>query len=400
MMGFLVQRNIFLLAVSQALVLSSTTMSMAVGAIVGKALAPSAALATVPVALMLVGTALFSVPAGRLMQRHGRRVGFMTGAAIGLVGSLAAALAIQEKSLLVFSLGLFLVGTYQSFGNFYRFAAADAADATNASRAISLVVSGGLFAAFLGPQLAEWGRNIVSGKSYLGAYLLQAGLAGAAVLILGFLTIPRRSGKTAGRRTLPVSRILERPGLYVAIIAGAVSYALMSALMITTPLAMLGDGHAQSSATPVIQWHVVGMFAPSFITGTLIRRWGAPTVILAGFSLIAVNIFIAMSGTSFWAYLTALALLGVGWNFAFIGSTALLTQSARPNQLARVQSLNELFVFGLTALAGLSAGWIFTKLGWNGLNLVALPIVVLALLIVSVYTLSRRGKLARLQAAS
>nr|WP_281686622.1 MFS transporter [Pseudomonas citronellolis] len=370
--------------------LSSSSMSLAVGAIVGKTLASNAGWATLPVALMMVGTALASIPAARLMQHLGRRIGFAIGATLGLIGNLIAAIAIFHESFILFSVGLFLIGIYQGFGNFYRFAAAEVVDITHAGRAISLVVSGGLLAAFLGPQLAEFGRALVSSRIYMGSYLIQAVLAITAIIALLFILIPTHPRQNTKRRTVSTSKILIRPNMLVAIAGGAISYSVMSTLMITTPLAMIDGGHAHSSVTPVIQWHIIGMFAPSFFTGPLIRRWGASKIMIAGFSLILLNIAISVSGNHFWTFFSALLLLGVGWNFAFIGATALLTQSTKSHHLSRVQSANEFLVFGLTAAAGLSAGWLFNAFGWATLNFLILPVIVLALLIVSAFELYRK----------
>lgn len=366
-----------LLAMAQSLVMSSTVMSMTIGGIVGKELAPTQSVATVPVATMMIGTALASIPAASLMQRFGYRLAFSLGAAVSLIGNLVIAWAIARSSFALLTLGFILLGVYQGFGNFYRFAVVDAVDASHAARAISLVVAGGLLSAFLGPLFAQWGRDIVDAGAYAGSYLIQAAMSAVAIAVLSLLsiktTVVRKPARSAG---LPM--ILGQPNLLVVVAAGAIAYAVMSMLMIATPLAMLGDGHAVASVTPVIQWHAVGMFAPSFFTGSLIQRFGPYRIVLAGYVLMVVNVLIAISGTSFAAYFSALLLLGVGWNFAFIGATALLAVSTKPRYLRKVQAVNEFAVFGLTALAGLSSGWVLSAFGWTALNLVALAAVLWA----------------------
>ncbi|CAB3831958.1 Riboflavin transporter RfnT [Achromobacter mucicolens] len=311
------------------------------------------------------------------MQRFGYRLAFSLGAAVSFIGNLVIAWAIARSSFSLLTLGFILLGVYQGFGNFYRFAVVDAVDASHAARAISLVVAGGLLSAFLGPLFAQWGRDIVDAGAYAGSYLIQAAMSAAAIAVLSLLsiktTVVRKPARSAG---LPM--ILGQPNLLVVVAAGAIAYAVMSMLMIATPLAMLGDGHAVASVTPVIQWHAVGMFAPSFFTGSLIQRFGPYRIVLAGYVLMVVNVLIAISGTSFAAYFSALLLLGVGWNFAFIGATALLAVSTKPRYLRKVQAVNEFAVFGLTALAGLSSGWVLSAFGWTALNLVALAAVLWA----------------------
>jgi predicted MFS family arabinose efflux permease len=372
------RRNVALLACSQAAMLSAIVMSMAVGAIVGAALAPDKGLATLPIAAMVVGTAIASLPAAMLMRRRGRRTGFLLGASLGVAGSLLAAYALHRQSFGVFVIGHLLLGSYQGFANYYRFAAVEAVDAARASKAISWVVAGGVVAAFLGPQLGQWGRDWIAGDLFVGAYLAQAALGVLALAMIAQLRLaPVAVGQGGDAR--PLREIVAQPALRASILGAAIGYAVMIMVMTATPLAMIGCGLPGSDVTPVIQWHVAGMFVPSFFTGSLVRRHGAPRVMQVGFVLLLGHVAVALTGLEFLHFLSALVLLGVGWNFAFIGGTALLTQAYRPSEQTRVQAVNEFVVFGLVALASLSAGWVYDRFGWVALNLAVVPLLVMAL---------------------
>jgi predicted MFS family arabinose efflux permease len=376
------QRNVLILAASQALMLSAVVMSMALAAIIGGALSPDKGLATLPIAVMVIGTALASLPAAVFMRRHGRRAGFLLGAVLGVAASLVCVAALRQGSFALFVCGHLLLGSYQGFANYYRFAAVEATDPQRASRAIAWVVGGGLVAAFLGPQLGQWGRDWVDGEAFVGSYLAQAALTLAALALLAFVRLAPVP-KAAPGEARPLSTILAQPALRASILGAAVGYAVMIMVMTATPLAMLGCGLPGSSVTPVIQWHVVGMFAPSFFTGALIRRHGAPRVMQAGFVLLLGHVAVNLSGVEFLHFLSALVLLGVGWNFAFVGGTTLLTQAYRPAEQMKVQAANEFAIFGLVAAATLSAGWLYDRFGWTALNLAVVPLLVVALLVVA-----------------
>lgn len=378
------RRDVLLLATSQALALSAVVMSMALGAILGGTLAPDNSLATLPIAAMVIGTALASLPAALLMRRSGRRIGFLFGAALGLGGSLLCALALQRGSFTLFVLGHLLLGGYQGFTNYYRFAATEVTAPSHAGKAIAWVVGGGIVAAFLGPQLGQWGRDWIAGQSFVGSYLAQAALSLLALGVLSQIRLKPVSAAVAGAVvgavvgvTRPLRQVLAQPALLLSIFGVTVGYAVMVMVMTATPLAMLGCGLPGSSVTPVIQWHVLGMFAPSFFTGTLIKRYGAPRIMQAGFALLLGHVLVALSGVGFLQFLSALILLGVGWNFAFIGGTALLTQTYLPAEQMKVQAVNEFIIFTLVALASLSAGWIQNRFGWATLNVAVIaPLIV------------------------
>lgn len=371
--------NILILALGQALALSAIVLSVTLAAILGAMLAPDKGLATLPVAAMVIGTAIASLPAARLMRQRGRRPGFMLGALLGIGGSLLCALALHQSSFAVFVLGHFLLGAYQGFANYYRFAAVEAAGPAQAGKAISLVIAGGIVAAFLGPQLGLWGRDWIGGEIFAGSYLAQGVLSLAALLLLARLRLPQAVAAQSGSAR-PLREIVSQPVLQVSIFGAAIGYAVMIMVMTATPLAILGCGLPGSSVAPVIQWHVVGMFAPSFFTGSLIRRYGAPRIMQVGFVLLLAQVVLALSGIEFLHFLSALIFLGVGWNFSFIGGTTLLAQTYRPAEQAKVQATNEFIVFGLVAVATLSAGWLYDRFGWATLNLAVVPLLVAALI--------------------
>jgi predicted MFS family arabinose efflux permease len=371
--------NLTRLAASQALMLSAIVMSMAVGGIIGAQMAPDPGLATMPIAAMVVGVAVASLPAALLMRRIGRRAGFLFGAVIGIVASLLSVWALQERSFALFVAGHFLLGSYQGFANYYRFAAVEVAGTAQAGRAISLVVAAGIVAAFLGPQLGQWGREWFVEQLFLGSYLAQTALTLIAMTLLYGLRLPAVNVAQGGEAR-PLGEILRQPALQMSIFGASVGYSAMIMAMTATPLAMLGCGLPGSNVTPVIQWHVVGMFAPSFFTGNLIKKYGAPRIMQIGFVLLLAHVAIAVSGLEFLHFLSALILLGLGWNFAFIGGTTLLTQTYRPAEQLRVQMVNEFIVFGLVAIASLSAGWLYAHFGWVLLNLSMVPLLVVALL--------------------
>ena len=261
--------NVLTLALSQALMLSAIVLAMTLAAILGNMLAPDKALATLPVAAMVVGTALASLPASMLMRRLGRRAGFQIGAVLGVGGSILSATALYQSDFVAFVIGHVLLGSYQGFANYYRFAAVEAAGPDRAGKAISLVVAGGVVAAFIGPQLALWGRDWIGGQIFVGSYLAQGVLSLLALALLSRLDLPKVTTTHPGVPR-PLREILAQPVLRVSIFGAAIGYAVMIMVMTATPLAILGCGLPGTSVTPVIQWHVVGMFAPSFFTGSLI----------------------------------------------------------------------------------------------------------------------------------
>jgi MFS family permease len=373
-------RNVAVLAVAQALVLSAAVLAMTLGALVGGELAPDRSLATLPIAAIVVGTVVTTIPAALLMRRVGRRAGFLTGASFGVASGLLSAYAVHAGAFLLFVAAHFLLGVYQGIANYYRFAAGEAAAPDFRSRAISWVIAGGVVAAVLGAQLAYWPRDLWP-TQFLGSYLAQAALAVAALLVLSQLRMPAPAAAAASAPRRSGIELARQPVFLVAMGGAAVSYAVMLLVMTATPVAMVGHGHGVGDAVQVIQWHVVGMFAPSFFTGALIARFGAPRVMAGGFALLAGHVLFALTGTGLPHYYSGLVLLGVGWNFAFVGGTALLTTAYREGEQARAQAINDFVVFGTVAAASLSSGWLYHQFGWQTVNLVALPFLACALIV-------------------
>jgi MFS family permease len=372
-------RNVALLAVAQTLVQSASVLAMTLGALVGGRLAPDPSLATLPIAAIVLGTAATTIPAALLMRRIGRRGGFLVGAAAGVAAALLAAYGVYRADFAAFVAGHAALGVYQGFTNYYRFAAGEAAAADFKTRAISWVIAGGVVAAFLGPQLAYWPREWFAPHAFLGSYFAQASLGVLALIALAQLRLPVAAAAVGGVGQRPAFELVRQPTFLVAMGGAAIGYAAMLLVMTATPVAMVGSGHHVGDAVHVIQWHVLGMFAPSFFTGALIARFGAPRIMATGFVLLIGHVAIALAGTEFLHFASALVLLGVGWNFSYVGGTTLLTSAYREAEKARAQAINDFVVFGTVAVASLSSGWLYHQFGWQTLNLAALPFLVLAL---------------------
>lgn len=372
-------RQVLLLAVAQALFQTASVMVMTIGGLAGAMVAADPKLATLPIAAMFLGTAVCTVPAATWMARVGRRIGFLLGAALGVGAGVIAATGLWIGSLWLLSAGTFLVGAYQAFAQFYRFAAGEVADDAFRPRAISLVLAGGVVAAVLGPLLARWGGPLAS-TAYVGAFLLMGIVSLIATGVLFGLRVPAPAiGVQQGGRSL--AQIMRQPAYIAALFGAATGYGVMILAMTATPLAMVHHHHALSDATVVIQLHVLGMFVPSFFTGSLISRFGVLRVMLAGVALLAGHVVISLTGTSFHSFAGALMLLGVGWNFLYIGGTTLLTTTYTSAEKGRAQAANDLSVFVVGLLSSLAAAPLLQALGWQNLNLVLLPWLAAAALV-------------------
>lgn len=369
-------RNVPLLATCQALMMSGNSLLITTSALVGFALAADKSLATLPLAAQFVATMLTSIPAAMLMERIGRKRGFMLATLLGLSGGVIATLAILNGDFWLFLLGTVLFGSFNGFGNYYRFAAADAVDVEHKSRAISYVMAGGVVAAVVGPNLARLTRESIEGALFAGSYASMLVIYMLALLALSFIKLPARhveeSGSEAAR---PLRLIASQPRFIVALLGAMLGYAVMSLVMTATPLAMHDHAHAFADTSFVIQWHVLGMFAPSFFTGHLIRRFGVLNVMFLGGLLGVGCIVINLLGNSLWHFWTALLLLGISWNFLFIGGTTLLTETYRPNERAKTQAVNDFIIFTTVSAAILSAGALQHHLGWKMVNIGALPML-------------------------
>jgi predicted MFS family arabinose efflux permease len=383
-------RQVLVLAVAQALFQTASIVVMTVGGLAGATIAPDPQLATAPIAAMFLGTAVMTAPASLLMGCIGRRAGFIIGAIAGALGGLIGAGGIVLGSLVVVSLGTFLVGVHQAFAQFYRFAAAEVADAAFRPRAIALVLAGGVVAALAGPELARLGGPMVD-PPFAGSFLLLALVAVAALPVLRGLA-PGRLPAAAEAGGRPLLRIVTRPTYLVALCGAASGYGVMILAMTATPLAMVHHHHGLDDAARVIQAHVLGMFLPSFVTGTLIARFGVLQVMLVGVLVLAGHVAMTLTGTGFGSFLGALILLGVGWNFLYIGGTTLLTEAYSPAERAGAQAANDLAIFAVGLAASLAAGALLERLGWQVLNATLLPWLALAALAILSLAWTRRRR--------
>jgi MFS family permease len=371
------RRNVVLLACCQALLLTNSVTLISISALAGFSLAVNKAFATLPTTTAVVGAALAAFPASLLMKRAGRRAGFLTGTGFGLAGAAVAAVAIAAGRLWLLCLGTLLSGVYNAFGQYYRFAAADVAPPSFRSRAISFVLAGGLVGGILGPEISKRTIDLLQPR-FLGSYLSLLGFGLLAGGLMLFLKIPAPRELEAREPARPLGQIAAQPVFVVAVLSGALGYTVMNLLMTATPLAMGSCGHPYGAAASVIAAHVVAMFAPSFFTGSLIQRFGVLQVILAGVALMLACVAVAVSGQQVTNFGWALVLLGLGWNFMYVGGTTLLTEAHHPSEKAKTQGLNEILIFGLMTLSSFSSGVLVHAVGWTLLNYLALPMLALA----------------------
>jgi predicted MFS family arabinose efflux permease len=388
------RRNILILAVCQALFQSSSIVVMMLSGVVGAVLTSDKSLATLPVAASILGTAAAVMPASLLMKRLGRRSGFLLGAVVGASGGAISAYAIWLQSFWLFCAGNLLIGMYHAFAQYYRFAAIDISSSAFRSRAISLVLGGGLIAALLGPEIAMWSKDLFGSASYYGAYLALMALSLLAALLLYIINLPSSTAAELQRPCRPLRTIAYQPAFVVAIMGAVAAYGVMNLIMVATPLAMEASGHSPSETAMVFRWHMVGMFAPSFVTGALIARFGVSTIMLTGVALLLSGVGVVASGEELVHFFAALALVGTGWNFLYVGATALLTECHDLAEKAKVQGTNELLVFGSSALASFTVGPLLSYLSWEAVGYVALlPLLVVgaALLWLAVRQRAHRG---------
>jgi MFS family permease len=355
------KRNALLLAMCQALYMSGTSLMISTSPLVGHLLASDKTLATLPIAFHHVGIMCATLPASFIMQRLGRRNGFLIGATIGFLGALTAIYAVFAADFVLFTFAILMAGFANGFAVFYRFAAADTAGEAFRAKAISWVMAGGLFAAFIGPEVAKATVGLFSPVLYAGAYAGLACFYAVTAVVVSQVRIPRPVVDRAAPAGRSLGEILRQPACVVALLSGIFGYATMSLVMTSTPLAMYGCGFGFTDSATVIQLHIFAMFAPSFFTGSLIRRYGATNIIAVG---VLVNLACV-----------ALALLGVGWNFMFIGATTLLTTVHSPAERAKVQGLNDFAMFATTATAAFSSGGLLNLLGWETVNLAVVPLL-------------------------
>lgn len=369
-------RNIGVLAACQALLFTNNSTLIAINGLAGLSLAPYAALATLPVTCWVLGGAIATMPASLHMKRVGRQRGLTLGTFFGIVGALICAAAISGGSFWLLCLGTLVWGAYNAYGQYYRFVAADLATPDFKANAISLVLAGGLVGGILGPTTSRYTIGLLEPK-FMGAYLALIGFALLTMVLLRFVRIPTPTQAERTQSGRPLSKIAAQPKFIVAVLAGAVSYGVMNFLMTSTPIAMQVCGHPYGDAAFVISSHVVAMFAPSFFTGRLIRRFGLLTVMLTGAALNLACIGVALAGIAVANFWWAMVLLGVGWNFLYIGGTTLLTDTYRPEERAKAQGANDQAIFIMMVLSSFTSGMTVTSAGWERVNLMALPLIAL-----------------------
>ncbi len=354
--------------------LSCTSLTMATSALVGVALAPTPTLATLPLGLAYLCIMMTMIPASLLMKHYGRRVGFALGGTVGLIGGSTSALGIYLGSFTLFCMGSALFGVANGFSQYYRFAAAEIGDEAYKSRAISWVLAGGLVAAFIGPNTASLTRELIPQALFSASYATIALFCAGVIIIQLFIRIPMPSIEEKEGHKRPARFVLTQPVFLVAVLCAMIAYGTMNLLMTATPLAMNHRDMAFGDTAIVIQWHIVGMFAPSFFTGSLIHRFGVLKIMFIGALALVGCALVALNGQLYAHFLVGLVLLGIGWNFLYIGGTTLLTEVYLPAEKGMIQGINEFMVFSATAFTALSSGYIHHSLGWETLNRYTIPV--------------------------
>jgi MFS family permease len=392
-----VRANVVRLAAAQALTGANSAVIFATGSIVGATLAPDMSLATVPLSMYVVGLAAGTLPTGAISRRFGRRWAFIIGTGLGALTGLIGSFAILHASFGLFCLATFLGGLYGSVAQSYRFAAADGASAAYRPKAVSWVMAGGVFAGVLGPQLVQWTMDVWSPYLFAFSFLVQAAVALIAMGIVAGVDMPKPApADLHGGR--PLLTIVSQPRFIAAALCGVIAYPMMNLVMTSAPLAMKMCGLSVSDSNFGIQWHIVAMYGPSFFTGALIARFGAPRIVATGLLLEAGAAGIGLSGITAMHFWATLIVLGVGWNFSFIGASALVLETHRPQERNKVQAFNDFLVFGMMAIGSFSSGQLLANYGWSAVNMVVFPPVALGLVVLSLASWARRRK-ARLEAA-
>ncbi|AUX35006.1 MFS transporter [Sorangium cellulosum] len=378
-------RNTRVLAVCQALYTSSLSIDLTLTGLVGYTISTDKSLATLPFSLITVAAAVTTVFASLLMRRIGRRAGFMLGATAASIGGAVSVWSIVHRSFPAFCLGTSLVGVFQAFAQYYRLAAADAAGLSSKGRAISVVLTGGVVAAVAGPVIANWSKDLLPSVTYAGSYLVVTvfGMLSLALLAFAFHDDGARRPEGAAeqpRSGRPLGQIVRQPVFVAAVANNALGYAVMMFVMTATPIAAVGCGHTIGSGAHIIQWHMVGMYAPSLFAARLLRRFGVLSLVFAGIALSAACGGLALHSTDVQYFYAALACLGVGWNFMFVGGSTLLAHSYRPGEQAKAQAVSELTTFVFSAFGSLFAGQVLARYGWGAVNVAIFPPLALAAL--------------------
>jgi MFS family permease len=388
----LAARNALVLAVAQALAGGNLTVIVATGGIVGSILAPDPVLATLPISVMVVGMWLGTLPVGMLAKAFGRRFALQAGSALGVLSGVIACVAMLRGSFLLLLLGALCGGLYAAAHQSYRFAATDTASADFRAKAVSWVLAGGVFGAVIGPQLVILTKDVWPPYLFAGTFLGQAACALLAGAVLTLLKLPKPVTVQTFADGRPLAEIASNPRFIIAVTCGLASYGVMNLLMTSAPLAMVMCNHSVGDAALGIQWHVIGMYAPSFFTGALILRFGLRSLMAAGLVLIAAAAAIGYAGIGLWNFWLSLVVLGVGWNFAFIGATTLVTECHGPEERNKVQAVNDFLIFGSMAVASLSSGALLARYGWTTVTELVFPVVIAAAVLLAWGTFARRAQ--------
>src|SRR5271154_1022840 len=389
--------NVVRLAAAQALTGANSAVIFATGSIIGATLAPDVSFATVPLSMYVVGLAAGTLPTGAISRAYGRRVAFIIGTACGVATGLLASYAILHASFALFCCATFLGGLYGAVSQSYRFAAADGASTAYRPKAVSWVMAGGVFAGVLGPQLVQWTMDLWPPYLFAFSFMVQAAVALVAMAILAGVDAPKPSpADLHGGR--PLFEIVRQPRFIAAALCGVIAYPMMNLVMTSAPLAMKMCGLSLSDSNFGIQWHIVAMYGPSFFTGSLIARFGAQRIVATGLLLEAVAATIGLSGITAMHFWATLIVLGVGWNFGFVGASALVLETHRPQERNKVQAFNDFLVFGMMAVGSFSSGQLLANFGWSAVNMVVFPPILLGLLVLMLASFARRR--ARLQTIS
>ena len=381
--------NVVRLAAAQALTGANSAVIFATGSIVGATLAPDISLATVPLSMYVLGLATGTLPTGAISRAYGRRTAFIIGAGFGVLTGLLGSFAILHASFWLFCGATFLGGLYGAVSQSYRFAAADGASVAYRPKAVSWVMAGGVFAGVLGPQLVQWTMDVWSPYLFAFSFVVQAAVALVAMVVVSGIDAPKPAASDlhGGR---PLFEIARQPRFIAAALCGVIAYPMMNLVMTSAPLAMKMCGLSVSDSNFGIQWHIVAMYGPSFFTGSLIARFGAPVIAAVGLSLEAVAATIGLSGLTAMHFWATLMMLGIGWNFGFVGASALVLETHLPQERNKVQAFNDFLVFGMMAVGSFSSGQLLANYGWSAVNMVVFPPVLLGLVVLSLASFAKR----------
>ncbi|MCW7491839.1 MFS transporter [Leptospira sp. 2 VSF19] len=388
-------------SITQTVFQIGTVMIMAVSALAGQTIAPSPESASLPISFVILGTLLGLVPASRLMKWKGSKFGLITGTIIGICGAILASYSMYDRNFVLFSIAHLLYGFHQAFVQYLRFVAMESVPSHDRASALSWILIAGIPAAFLGPLAGLQGKQLFPNSLYLGCYLILIFSLSLQFFFILFLPTPNKEiSNTTQATNHPSPRSLVRPfsyhiqnlGLWVSILATAFSFGLMAMLMSAVPVAMKSHGHEMFASTKVLQWHVLGMYIPSFFSGQLVRKMTAPYLILLGIFVMGLESFAALQGTDFLPFAVALILLGIGWNFMYVGGTNLLVEQYHPAEKNTIQAVNDTIVYSFAILSTYSAGYLEHKIGWLSLNLVSVPFLVFVAIFTVYYIQTKKRK--------